>query len=238
MIGRSLYGFCFLLATLGWIPVQAAASSELGGYLKKPLQSRIKLFQQTGESGRGYLRRVAFDSQSELRTRWRAVTTMGKWDAAGFQPELNRALTSKEWFMRNAGLIAMQFAPRAQAIEWSTRLLHDPALVVRTQAVRNIISLRATESEAVLWQEIFAEKNFRSGESLWVRGHMAEALAKLCSAGRARSFQRLLLEADPRLHRWAVVGLERTTGFVLTSAQDPIEVRRQKWLSRLGAERI
>jgi len=135
-------------------------------------------------------------------------------------------------------LIALQSDTRERAVEGSTRLLTDPALVVRTQAVRNLIALNAVESEAVLWREMFSERNFRSGESLWVRGHIAEALAKFTGPGKSRSFQRLLLESDPRLHRWAVLGLEKTTGVKLTDAQESIESRRQKWLSRLGVEDI
>lgn len=206
--------------------------------LQMPMQNRLQKLQQAKTVGRAFLIEIAFDRKADLKSRWRAITTMGRWDPVGFQKPIDQALKSKEWFMRNSALIALQSDARGRAIRWSRYLVQDPALVVRTQAVRNLIALNAQESEELLWREIFADRNFRNGESLWVRAHMAEALARFANPNRARSFQRLLLESDSRLHRWAIVGLESSTGFKLTTSKESTELRRQLWLSRLGVEEI
>lgn len=207
---------------------------EMSGYLSQPLDTRVKLFLQAKTEGERYLAHVAFDPKMGLQQRWRAITTMGRMNPTRFQKELERALKSKDWFMRNAALIALQTASHDFAVQQSTALLSDPALVVRTQAVRNLIQLDARETEPRLWREIFSPRNFRGTESLWVRAHMAEALAKFTTPGRAKFFQRLLLEPDERLHKWAVIGLESTTGFKMTDRGEPVVIRRQKWLARLG----
>ncbi|MGE0529157.1 MAG: HEAT repeat domain-containing protein, partial [Bdellovibrionales bacterium] len=185
-----------------------------------------------------FLIRKAADSKAPLKLRWRAVTTMGKLDPEGFRGPLDAALTSPEWFMRNAALIALKHGDRERALTWSTRLLRDPALLVRTQAVRNLIDLDAREAEPILWQQLYDKRNFRKGESLWIRRHLAEAVARFAMAGRARNFERLLRDSDTRLHKWAILGLENVTGLRMSDRKEPVEIRRQKWLARLGEQEI
>lgn len=235
---RYLLPICFA-------PIVANASlpeSISMDWLSGRVEERVAALKELGPEGRKLLIRAAFDTHLDLQSRWRAVTTMGRWSAPSFRNELNRALQSKEWFLRNAALIALQNDERDHAVRSSVKLLKDPALVVRTQAVRNLILLEARESEPMLWQEIFESRNFRAHQSLWVRGYMAEALARFADGAHgtrhAKAFQRLLMEPDPRLHRWAVIGLERSTGFKLTTSAESVEVRRQKWLAQLGVQEI
>lgn len=203
--------------------------------LSLTMPQRLVAVQKLKPQSFQYLSRAAFAKENSLLIRWRALITMGRVDAEHFKGDLERALGSQEWFMRNAALIAVQSADRQYAVQVSTRLLLDPALVVRTQAVRNLIHLNARESDAVLWKEIFASRNFRADESLWVRVHMAEALAQFATPERVKPFLRLLSDPDERLHKWAIRGLETATGFKIGDGQVPIEVRRQQWLERLEA---
>jgi HEAT repeat protein len=211
------------------------AQATLMEAMSLPIDQRVKQLESQKPQSYAFLRELANDKRAGLTTRWRAVTTMGRINANEFRQDLERALRSQEWFMRNAALIALQTDDRDQAVQWSARLLSDPALVVRTQAVRNLIQLGARETEAVLWRQIFAAQNFRGRESLWVRVHMAEALAKFSTQGHVRDFQRLLLDPDRRLHTWAILGLENSTGLKLGDKNVPLEIRRRQWLERLGA---
>lgn len=223
----------FLLCLLS-VRAPAATIVSMDSLLEQSMEQRLKQFKILGSKGQEFLKRAAFDSTNTLQTRWRAVTTMGRWDTLHFRPQLDKALVSSEWFMRNAALIALQNDDRPRAVAWSTRMLEDPALVVRTQAVRNLIELNAVEAEPILWREMFHKRNFRGHESLWIRTHIAEALARFAVRGRVQNFTKLLKDEDERLHKWAVMGLESNTGMKMTSSQDPVDIRRQKWLSRLG----
>jgi HEAT repeat protein len=207
--------------------------------LTHSIDDRVKEFQQLKPQGSyAFLSRSAFDKKNTLQTRWRAITTMGRIDPGTFRKDIDRAIASGDWYMRNAALIALQSDERPRAIQISMKLLDDPALVVRTQAVRNLIQLEAREAEPRMWQKIFSEKNFRGKESLWVRVHLAEALAGFATPGHLKSFQRLLMDPDERLHKWAILGLENTTGVKLGGRELSTEIRRQQWLSRLGVEEI
>lgn len=229
----------FLALTI-WMCGQSANAAivSMDSLLEQPMGPRLEQFKAQGLKGQEFLKRAAFDSMNSLQIRWRAITTMGRWDALRFRPELDKALASKEWFMRNSALIALQNDERARAIAWSVKALDDSALVVRTQAVRNLLELNAVETEARLWKEIFAKKNFRGSESLWIREHIAEALARFNQANRTANFRKLLMDEDSRLYRWAIIGLENNTGVKMTGSNESVEVRRQKWLSRLGSEAI
>lgn len=206
--------------------------------LEKPMPERIGEVRKDPKHAYPALIETAFDPKRNLRLRWRALTTMGKVDALYFKKELEKALKSRDWFMRNAALIAVLNADRATAVKWSTESLKDSSLMVRTQAVRNLVGLEAKESEEALWRELWSRQNFRKKESLWIRAHIAEALARLADQGHRKAFERLLLDPDPRLHRWAVLGLEKATGIKLSGPGEAVEVQRQKWFARLGIEAI
>jgi len=224
----------FLIA----LPARGETLVSMDSLMDRAMDVRVREFAKLGDKGVAFLARTAFDKSCTLLERWRAVTTMGRLDPLRFRPELDKALQSPEWFMRNAALIALQTDERSRAVAWSTRMLEDKALVVRTQAVRNLIELNARESEPVLWRQISAKRNFRGSQSLWIRTHIAEALARFGMEGRTRHFQHLLMDKDERLHKWAIMGLESSTGMKLSSGNEPVDIRRQKWLARLGIESI
>jgi HEAT repeat protein len=228
------------LTVFGAFAAQAETLYSLDSLLEAPMEKRVKEYKNMGDKAHKFLAKTAFDRTEPLQTRWRAVTTMGKWDAMAFRPELDRALASSEWFMRNSALIALLNDERTRAVSWSVKMLEDRSLVVRTQAVRNLIGLGAIDAVPRLWSEVSARRNFRGEESLWIRAHIAEALARLAlpEPQQSKNFQRLLMDRDERLHKWAIMGLEKTTGIRLSDKKEPVEIKRQKWLARLGVDEI
>lgn len=228
--------FSFWLA----LPARAESISTMAQILREPIDQRVESFRELGSTAStAFLIKTAFDPHEVLQMRWRAITTMGRLDPARYEKEMDRALRAPEWFLRNAALIGLLTAERTRAVGWSIRLLEDPALVVRTQAVRNLIALNAREAEPLLWREIYDHRNFTSNHhGLWIRAHIAEALSKFAGPGRAKAFQRLLMEDDPHLYKWAVNGLEASTGMRLSDRNEEPELRRRKWLARLGVESI
>lgn len=224
-----------LALALSFAAAAAAQSPSLDSILNEPIALRVRTLRPLGRRAYGDLAKIAFDKQNQLKTRWRAVTTMGRLDPGYFRASLDRALISPDWFMRNAALIALLGDDHARAVAASLKALDDSALIVRTQAVRNIIHLKARVAEPRLWRELNAPRAFSAKhESLWVRAHLAEALASFSGPGRTKSFQKLLNDEDPRLHKWAIRGLEASTGMRLTERGEPISLARAKWLARLG----
>ena len=125
---------------------------------------------------------------------------------------LERAVKSRDWFMRNAGIIAMnQIAPE-RALIWARRLIHDPALVVRTSVVPVFRQRGQIADRDLLWRELDNKINFKKGESLWIRHHIVTALATLSSPVDAPKFLKLLDDADQRVRKASVMALESLTG--------------------------
>lgn len=157
--------FFYLLAVA---PILALASvSKVESNLESNLESKAEL---------QHLEKVAFDRQSSLESRWRAVTKLGRIYAKKSQGTLERAMQSQEWFMRNAALVVLPYGERNWARSWAERLLSDSALVVRTAAVQALRQLHSTESRMLLWEKLNNRENFHRGQPLWVRRHIIETL--------------------------------------------------------------
>jgi HEAT repeat protein len=77
--------------------------------------------------------------------------------------DVKRALKSNQWFMRNAGLIALNSINPDLAFDEAKKQLDDPALVVRSAAVDLLSKHKSQEKGAevreLLWKELHAKRN-------------------------------------------------------------------------------
>lgn len=220
---------------LGARPDRAVVSSfeaQVKQALKFPLEQRVDVLRRGGSMASRALTSIAFDRHESLSVRWKAVTTMGRWDADRFRSQLEKALQSRQWFMRNAALLSVLFGPEKMAVRWSEKLIDDPALVVRTQAVKNLIHLHADSARDIMWKAIHSKVNFRRHQSLWIRPHMAKALAFWARPGQENKFLKLLEDSDPGVRKWAVIGMERSTGLHLGHKGDSLQAKVDLWLAR------
>jgi HEAT repeat protein len=236
-----------LLRQLGWIGCIVAIHGAHGAVprtlngedgaklvreaLRLPLENRIQALRSQGARTHEKLNQMAFDRQETLQVRWRALTSLPHLDQELGKVALEKALASDEWYLRNAATLALPALPRTIAVDWSARLLSDPALVVRTAAAQNLLKLNAKEKEYLLWEKLSSPENFRGGESLWVRRHIARALSEFARPGTESKFISLLQDRDSRLHPFAIRGLERLTGQRLSKVKEPMKESRGRWLA-------
>ena len=175
------------------------------------------------------LHSIALDKNQNLKLRWRAITTMGELSPIKSKPYLEKLLTNKHWFLRNAAMIAISHADRPTAIGWAEKMLSDRSLMVRTTAVQTIKKIRGIELQDKLWEKINNKQNFHRGKSLWIRKHMADALASFAIKGEEKKFLRLLLDRDARLHPFALRALRKITGEKIAVNKNLSE-RRTAWI--------
>ena len=201
---------CALIISMcAW--AEALPIVSMDSLLEQPMAHRLAQFKAQGFKGQEFLKRAAFDSTNPLQIRWRAITTMGRWDALRFRPELDKALASKEWFMRNAALVGLaEFAPD-QGVSAARRLVKDPALVVRSAAVDVLVKNSNAANREILWNELGASYNKRGGNSLWIRGQIVQGLAQNPNQEELRQFSALLMEKDEEIQMASVQGLEKIT---------------------------
>lgn len=202
--------------------------------LRLPINNRVEALSDLGDRSVEGLKFLVFDNEQSLQLRWRAMTALGRLHPQEAEPVIDKALQSREWYMRNAALLALEHGDRERALRWTRQLLSDPALVVRTAAVQTATRIGARELEAQLWDQLYAEQNFKNGESLWVRRHIAKTLAGFASPGQEERFVRLLGDKDVRVHPWAIRALERLTGEQLAAPEEAVEIHRSRWLARMS----
>jgi len=223
---------------LALVSVGHAAVPNLEDALKLPIENRVQALRAHGDGTVEELSALVFNKSQPLTVRWRSLTALARLNRAKAQPLVEKALASDDWFMRNAAVVSLPSMEREFALTWSEKMISDPALVVRTSAVQNILRLSGRRSEALLWQKLNAKENFRNGESLWIRRHIARTLAEFAKPGKEAQYIQMLNDHDARLHPFAIRALERITGRQPDSPNDPLAVRRTKWLqwwASLGA---
>ena len=170
------------------------------------------------------------ESKSEtFELRYKATTALAKIAGVKAKPEMAHAMSSPDWFIRNAGLIGMSTLDRTEALVWARKLLNDKALVVRSAAVDVITQARDTTSTNLLWQKLYAKENFRNKQSLYIRRHIVEALSEIDGKEHAAKFVALLQDKDDSLHEPAIEALERITHQAVATPGAPLQDRRAQW---------
>lgn len=203
-------------------------SNQVLEALKLPFDNRIQALKSHRGKTTDIIYSLIFDRSQSLDVRWKSLTSLVYIDKIMGQEAVESALAGNEWYLKNAAALALPQLRRDYAIKKSAELLSDPALVIRTAAAQNLHKLKGYEKESLLWEKINAKENFKNGESLWVRRHIAMALADLAKPGREALFIELLKDKDSRLHPLAIKGLARLRGQDLLSSDTGTQSQAQK----------
>lgn len=182
--------------------------------------SLMKKWEDPAQSPRlGELKLIARDLSHPERTRY--IALMGAAQAArasGANAALESLLLSLQsdpsWVIRSAVLrLAADPAhptsdPKVRAI--ALKMLKDPALVIRTQAVDAIEALRPPGAEQALADATIDSRNHHGGKALWVPQKAIQALVRLEAEAQAWSLLPLLeKKQDSRLVRLTLDALAK-----------------------------
>jgi hypothetical protein len=203
---------------------------DLREILSMPAENRVSVAEARRDSVMKDLEVYAFEARHDFADRWKAVVLYAQLAGPEAKKFLNRSLKSSEWFMRNAGLVAYQAVLPKDAALAARNLLADKALVVRSAAISVLENHLDSEVREIFWGEIDQPRNFRMKQSLWTRPQMLQILAKEPKDREAPLFISYLREADPRMHQYAVLGLERLTRQTLGTPTSPLIEKRDLWL--------
>ena len=204
--------------------------------LDLPLKNRNQTLSKYGRTGFMVLKYFVFSDKEAMPFRWKALTSLARLYPKQSRPVVEAALRSPKWFLRNAGLIAMEIISPRESVRWAANLLNDSALVVRTAAVNVIKKHKASQYKVQLLGKLNAPDSFYKNQSLWIRYHIASALADFCEPGEERMFISFLKDPDERLHSSAITALEKLTGKSFRSSDKNAkkivaEAQREMWIS-------
>jgi HEAT repeat protein len=181
---------------------------------------------------------VAFSESQSMRLRWKALMAAADARREKSTPDLLRASTDKQWFMRNASLVAMAEVNEVEAQKLARKLLKDKALVVRSAAVDVLQKNANANTRDLLWEEMSQPHNFRNKESLWIRSQIVEALSQSPSDYELKMFSRLLKDSDQRVQLAAVQGMEKLTGVKLGEEKLPKAKTVLLWQNYVQKEKL
>ncbi len=179
--------------------------------LNLPLENRTHVFLKYDTNLLFYLlKKIALSDRESMHTRWNALISL----AHSVEPYRARAVlrslfSHPVWFVRNATLLAMEVVDTRLALQYADKLLDDPSLVVRTAAVDLIRRQKASRYKLRLIEKLNAKDSFYKNSSLWIRHHIASALADFAISGDKALFVSLLKDPDPRLHSIALSALKK-----------------------------
>ncbi len=198
--------------------------------LQLPLQNRVQVLRQQ-ENALKTLKKIVNNADQPLTVRWRAMTSLGQVYPQKSLKFLIQQSKSKKWFHRNSSLLALKSASPNLAVRLSEKFLNDPALVVRTAAVQTLAELKAEGAREKLWKALDDKKNFRKGQSLWIRHHIMKTLAQFSEKQDQLRFVSYLHDKDLKVQLWAIDGLEKTTGLKREFHGMSFAHRKKKWIA-------
>ena len=157
------------------------------------------------------LRVKAFSETQEMSVRWNSLMQMTKMKKNESVIDLKKALNSNTWYMRNAGLIALDSINPDLAFDVAKKQLEDPALVVRSAAVDVLAKNKKKTAEVreLLWKEIYSKKNKIKSKSLWIRPQISQYLAIDPQPQEREKFLALMEEKDEEIRIIAEKALQK-----------------------------
>lgn len=151
--------------------------------------------------------KVAKDAALPLDVRWKSIMALGFLEGQNFNPKYMSLVGSKEWFVKNGLLIAMNENNHPQRFEAAKKLVKDPSLIVRSSAFD--ILMQESSHRDLLWEELFSAQNIKKKRSLWVRPKIINYMAQNPKSYERAFFERLSKEAEPEIVSLANKGLQK-----------------------------
>lgn len=226
------------LAAQASVPAKTPIDPHVLEVLRLPPENRLMAAKNSDKDMYKDLIKVAFADDQSMRIRWRALMVAAETYGVKSTQDLLKAAQHKEWFMRNASLVALAEVNREQAERLALKLVKDKALVVRSAAVDILQKSVAPSTRDILWEELDQKYNFRNQQSLWIRSQIVEALASHPVDHELRIFGKLMVDGDVRVQSAAVMGLEKLTGTKLGESKMPREKVISLWQKYLHEEKV
>lgn len=236
-----------LTATLALVPVlsvQAAIPTKTNlrprvmEILNLPPENRTQALLATTEDMYKEFITVAFAENQSMRMRWRALMLAAEGRREKATPDLLKASIHKQWFMRNAALVALAEVNEPEAQKLAKKLVKDKALVVRSAAVDILQKSPRPEVRDLLWEEMNQKYNFRNQESLWIRSQIVEAMAAKPVDHEIKLFTKFLNDKDARVQAASIGGMEKLTGVKLGDAKTSREKMVLLWQDYSRKEKL
>lgn len=216
-----LIPFSLLLASITFAAVPSKTVLSFDAemeILALPLTNQKKLLkadQKTLER----LMSVAQDTNIALDMRWKSIMALGFLENKNPNPTYMALLNSKEWFVKNGLLIAMDENLHPMRFTAAKKLVKDPSLIVRSSAFD--ILMQEPQHRDILWEELFNSQNIKKKRSLWVRPKIIAYMNRNPKTYERSFFEKLTKENEPEIAKLAEQGLQKIKLMSATETTKP-----------------
>ncbi len=155
---------------------------------------------------------TASNTKLNMNSRWSSLLKAAEVADREQIEEIKRFSADKEWYMRNATLVALNKVNRDAAIAEGLKLLSDKSLVVRSAAVEVVAQKMNLENKKALIDQIDKGYNFHKKSSLWIRLQILEKVAEVAGSDDREIFVKNLFDSDRQIAGLCAVTLEKITG--------------------------
>lgn len=176
---------------------------------------------------------IAQNAKNPMSMRWQALVSAAELANYSQIEEIKTFVKNKDWYMRNAALVALDKINVNHAIEEAQILLKDKALVVRSAAVDILAKRYTRENRNLMAVELTKPYNFAGKQSLWIRSKIFNIMAEKASVDDRAFFAKYLFDHDQKIAKTAAMTLERITDISLADKDKLNEwkayVKKQNW---------
>lgn len=113
--------------------------------------------------------------------------------------QLEKAIESDKWHVRSSALLQLEKKDQKKAIKAARALIQDPALMVRSQAVRVLGKSNLDEDRALLLDQLYRSENFHRGQSLFIRREILKSVPFNEIVKRSQLVARLQQDKDVKI---------------------------------------
>ena len=144
-----------------------------------------------------------------MSQRWDALIQASELAEGNQIKEVLSFSKNKDWYMRNALLVALDKAGNDLVYDKAKDLISDKALVVRSAAVDVLNRLESTEVRKMLLSEVSKSYNFVNGKSLWIRSQIMKSMIKKPNQTEMSIYAKLVFDKDIEIAELSSQALER-----------------------------
>ncbi len=183
--------------------------STIISYLKLPSTERIKKLVKLGPEAYLELRKIAADVTQPEGMRARSYLALARIAGDFSRDDLMKALTSKDWAVRYAGIEGAEIALKDKSVPVALNIFqNDKSLLMRSKALATLKKFGSQKILPVLWAELYANKNFFKGKSLSIRPKIIGTIYSFKNKLETSELLKILNDKDREVAEVAVSILE------------------------------
>lgn len=179
----------------------------------------------------------AQDSTATMAVRWSSLLRASELAEGDQVYKISEFAKSKDWYMRNASLVALGKLNNGMAFEQAKNLINDKSLVVRSAAADILSEVKNNDNvKKIFSEELDKSYNFNKQASLWIRPQMMKYLTQAPTAADKAFYVKYLHDKDIKVASLSTEALEKITQVRFAGKNDLDVVKQwrdyaksQKW---------